>query len=172
MWSTASFGPLVLLGSIFGYNNFVKAVTNLRVDTTVGPVNGILNATTPDVAIFLGIPYAEPPVGDLRWEPLKAKVKSTKVIQATEFGPSCPQYSYSNHFQLFDYSVNNTYSEDCLSINVWAPYSAAPSYQQEKLPVIIWAYGGGFRTGGGAVPIQDPAQWIQRSQKHIVVSYK
>lgn len=61
-------------------------------------------------------------------------------------------------------------SEDCLTISIWTPTKALDA--DEGLPVLIWFYGGGFATGGIDVPYQIPVDWIERSQSHIVVSFK
>ena len=150
------------------------AANPLRVDTTVGTVYGLINGTTPHVAQFLGIPYAEPPVGGLRWTAPTAK-SPVNSIDATRFSPSCPQYE-SSIPSVYDidgrnFLISGPTSEDCLTLNIWAPL--APSRNcTEKLPVIVWIYGGGFQTGGGEIGYQIPSQWVQRSQEHIVVGIK
>lgn len=64
-------------------------------------------------------------------------------------------------------------SEDCLTISVWTPATAASgSNDSARLPVLIWFYGGGFATGGIDVPYQIPTNWVERSQSHIVVVFK
>lgn len=152
-----------------------QATNPLKVDTSVGPVYGLVNGTTPSVAQFLGIPFAEPPVGQLRWGPpiVKSPVSS---IDATQFGPSCPQYEstipsvYNIDSRNFLITRGKT-SEDCLTLNIWAPIGAVGGHI-EKLPVVVWIYGGGFQTGGGEIGYQIPSQWVQRSQAHIVVGIK
>src|SRR5690349_6345655 len=68
----------------------------LRIHTTSGPVSGFINSTTsPNVAQFLGISYAEHPIGKLRFSPPVAKSRSTSLFNATQLGPSCPQYNTS-----------------------------------------------------------------------------
>ncbi|KAF2193199.1 para-nitrobenzyl esterase [Zopfia rhizophila CBS 207.26] len=146
------------------------AVSSLTVDTTSGKVTGLINDTTPNVAQFLGIPYAEPPTGDRRWLPSIAKSRE-ESIDATKFGLSCPQFDgnaptvWNTDAREFVVPANTT-GEDCLSVNVWAPWKPDSS---EPLPVIAWIYGGAFQTGGGNVEYQNPSRWIERSQKHIVV---
>lgn len=151
------------------------AVTSLRVDTTVGTVYGLINGTTPNVAQFLGIPFAEPPVGELRWSPPTVKSPVSR-IDATSFSPSCPQYessipsTYNIDSRGFLITPGKT-SEDCLTLNIWAPVTTQGNCTQ-KLPVIVWIYGGSFQTGGGETAYQIPSQWVQRSQSHIVVGIK
>lgn len=156
----------------------VDASGCLDVDTTSGAVKGFINATHPNVAQYLGIPFAEPPVGARRWLPPVPKSKRQGTINATNFGPSCPQYRADPVLAPNVYNVDvhefspyplEHQSEDCLSLSIWTPREKATN---ESLPVIIWIYGGGFGEGGTNVPYQNPAPWVERSQKHIVVSIK
>lgn len=146
----------------------------------------ILGRTSPlttTVHEFLGIPYAAPPLGPLRWEPPQpynassaAAAAATTVVNATALPPSCWQY-ISKHpgilrtdapeFMIGDAGM----SEDCLTMSVWAP-AGARDEGAAPLPVLIWFYGGGFATGGTDVPYQIPTRWIERSQEHIVVVFK
>ena len=150
-----------------------RSVGSLTIETTSGPVTGLINGTTPKVAQFLGIPYAEPPVAERRWLPSIPKSREDG-IDATRFGLSCPQFegNASNvwHTDAPEFiTPANTTGEDCLFVNVWAPWKQNGS---ELLPVIAWIYGGGFQTGGGNIEYQNPSRWIERSQKHIVVGIK
>lgn len=166
----------LLLASLFGALIFQPsgAVNTLTVGTSSGPVTGFINDATPNVAQFLGVPFAEQPVGERRWLPPVLKYPELS-INATSFGPSCPQFegNASSTWQTDapEFIIpNGTTGEDCLSVNVWTPWENETS--TELLPVIAWIYGGGFQTGGGNVPYQNPSRWIERSQRHIVVSIK
>ncbi len=107
--------------------------SNLQVKTREGPVKGFLKN---GVAEFLGIPYAAPPVGGLRWKPPTAPASWTAVRDATTFGPQCAQIATLG---LFAGPPNN--NEDCLYLNIYTPYVDAA--KNEKLPVIFWIHGGG-----------------------------
>jgi acetylcholinesterase len=157
----------------------VIAIDCLTADTTSGQVQGFVNETTPNVVQFLGVPFAEAPVGARRWLPAEPKSKEYGLINATRFGPSCPQWETDVDFQPTVYTVDapnfnptplNYQSEDCLSLNIWAPYHEKDV--TKPLPVLLWLYGGGFGAGGGNVPYQNPAPWVEKSGKHIVVSIK
>lgn len=143
-------------------------------------VQGRLAPAASTVAEFLGIPYAQPPVKDLRWAPPREyEVASNKsIINATALPPSCWQY-ISVHPGILrtdapEYMIGKAgMAEDCLTMSIWAPTKALETEESaETLPVLIWFYGGGFATGGIDVPYQIPVDWIQRSQSHIVVSFK
>ncbi|KAH8810859.1 para-nitrobenzyl esterase [Xylogone sp. PMI_703] len=146
------------------------AVSSLQIKTTVGEVYGIINGTHPNVAQFLGIPFAEPPIGDLRWEPARAKSPVSR-IDATRFSPSCPQYDTSipsvYEIDTREFLISDPTSEDCLTLSIWAPFTARSS--PKRLPVIVWIYGGGQLTGGAQIEYQIPTSWVQRTQSHIVV---
>jgi len=100
---------------------------------------------------FLGLPYAAPPVGELRWKAPQAPVAWKGVRDATRFGARCEQWHIWNDYLFLDAGP----SEDCLFLNVYAPASAKPA---SKLPVMVWIHGGGFAAGAGSEPrYTDPA---------------
>ncbi|KAF4872667.1 Lipase 1 [Colletotrichum siamense] len=110
----------------------------IPVSTTNGTVVGVDDAVN-GVQRFLGIPFAEPPVGDLRLRQAVSLRKSFSNLQADKFGPSC----YSARDQ-------GNSSEDCLTLNIWRPTNATSSSSQ--LPVLVWLYGGGLTNGYTADP--------------------
>jgi acetylcholinesterase len=161
----------------------VRAVPSLDANTTSGLVKGFINETTPNVAQFLGIPYAEPPVGARRFLPAVPKSREHGVINATRFGCSCPQFNNDPSVDPSVYNVDapnflprplDYQSEDCLSLNIYTPWHGQNATQNttEPLPILLWVYGGGYYSGGGNVPYQCPAPWVERSGKHLVVTLK
>lgn len=88
---------------------------------------------------FFGIPYAAPPVGNLRWRSPRPPSSWSGVRDATQFGFTCWQGAPQ-------YPIFTPQNEDCLTINVWTPARTA----KDKLPVMVWFHGGGFVFGGGA----------------------
>ncbi|OQN98799.1 hypothetical protein B0A48_15145 [Cryoendolithus antarcticus] len=142
------------------------------------------HAKANDGLTFLGIPYARPPLGDLRFAPPVPLDQSRVNIEAKAILPSCLQYFTASPANAFNQDVleynlggrNTTghMNEDCLTLGVWTPTtsshrSRATESHRKRLPVIIFIYGGGFSTGGQDVPYQKPTQWIQRTRDHIVL---
>jgi para-nitrobenzyl esterase len=111
----------------------------------VATANGVVEGQTQDgINTFLGIPYAAPPVGELRWKPPAPATKWTEVRKTTEFGAHCMQGRVYGDMIFPDPGG----SEDCLTLNVWAPANA------KQLPVMVWIYGGGFVAGATSEPRQ------------------
>ncbi|KAF1980856.1 alpha/beta-hydrolase [Aulographum hederae CBS 113979] len=157
--------PFLSLFSLF----CVAVTSNIQVNAPTGRISGFIDRETLNVVKFLGIPYAEPPVGQSRWLP--AQPKNFTSHNATAFGPACPQNPASGpSIGTEDASGMLTvqeFSEDCLTLSIWTPASAN---QSKPLPVFAWIYGGGWQTGGINTPYQLPHHWVQKSQKHIVVA--
>ncbi|KAF1974712.1 carboxylesterase [Bimuria novae-zelandiae CBS 107.79] len=130
-------------------------------------VNGLIDANFSSVRQFLGIPFAQPPIGDLRWEPPLANNLSSPV-NASAYGKSCPQFEPTvpniENTDVPQFQVQNKDSgEDCLTLSIWTPSNAT------QLPVVIFFYGGGWYTGGQDVPYMIPTPWVQRTKDLIVV---
>jgi para-nitrobenzyl esterase len=125
------------------------------VETREGPVQGFISN---GVTEFLGIPYAEPPVGNLRWQPPKDHAPWTDVLKATEFAPIC---ALITTLGVFSGAPNN--NEDCLYLNVFTPEGLDPS---ARLPVIVWIHGGG--NVDGETPGYDGSKLASQGKAVVV----
>lgn len=121
-----------------------------------GSLEGLRRA---GVVCFLGVPYAEPPVGDLRFRAPKPLGTWAGVRPATGLGPQCVQ----NNPDLPAWLDPSPESEDCLVLNVWAPAENA-----EPLPVMVWLHGGGFTYGSGGAPVYDGARLAAQGDVVVV----
>ena len=112
------------------------------VKTASGKIRGMVEG---DVAVFKGIPYAAPPVGDYRWRPPQPVSPWKEVRDATEFGPDCAQAGWG----AAPGTIQEGSSEDCLYLNLWKP---AGTGSGAKMPVMVWIHGGAFVGGSGSSP--------------------
>ncbi|KAJ5945959.1 chlorogenic acid esterase precursor [Penicillium verhagenii] len=132
---------------VFGAPTSTSASTKdagLLVQTSSGSIQGYFNSSAPDVRQFLGVPFAEPPVGDLRFARPRA-VKSKKDVKATKFPNSCMQ-QFSNSSTIYttyetEFLINGGNSEDCLYLSIWAPRIDKIQSEQRPLPVLLYIPG-------------------------------
>jgi carboxylesterase type B len=153
----------------------VLCSSGLVVQTTSGEIHGFINQSTPLVRQFLGVPYAQPPLGNLRFMPPQTK-QNAGVINATAFAPSCMQ-QFSNSSTIYtaqvpQFLINGGDSEDCLYLHIWAPALKTEQPQELALPVFLYIPGGGFTSGGSNSLAKIPEKWVQRTQSHIVAVMK
>jgi para-nitrobenzyl esterase len=110
----------------------------MAASTTAKVEQGVLQGTKEDgLTVYKGIPFAAPPVGDLRWRAPQPAAKWEGVRKADKFAPQCVQGG-----------PPSSMSEDCLYLNVWSPAKSASA----KVPVLVWIYGGGFAGGATSIP--------------------
>lgn len=121
-----------------GFDAGLEVDAGLVVPTSSGPVEG---ETDGGVSRFFGIPYAAPPVGELRWKPPVAPSAWTAPLSAKTFGQACPQADDATIPQ----------GEDCLTLNVWTPRLDPTA----GLPVMVFVHGGSFRNGSGSRSTYD-----------------
>ena len=115
-----------------------------KVKTENGWVQGVPSGMR-TITVFRGLPYAAPPVGDRRWK-APAPVENWEGMRTADtFAPIAAQTVEDDVFysKEFDYREREPMSEDCLYLNVWTPAYA----DSEKLPVMLYIHGGGFRSG-------------------------
>jgi carboxylesterase type B len=137
------------------------------VNIASGAVQGTINSSFPHVEQYRSIPFAVPPLGDLRFAPPQ-KIGLLGFINATHEPPSCPQYvGKLDIFGILVPQINtiDNFSEDCLLLNVYKP----AGQQKKKLPVLIWIFGGGFSVGGINTLYSDPKPLLERRQDLVIV---
>jgi para-nitrobenzyl esterase len=113
------------------------------------------------VISWRGIPFAAPPVGDLRWRPPQPVAHWDGARQATGFAPACMQTGVSMPGEAPPVT-----SEDCLYLNVWSPKGA------DKLPVIVWIHGGGWTNGATAMPLYSGENLARRGVVFVSLAYR
>ncbi|XOV88125.1 MAG: carboxylesterase/lipase family protein [Pseudomonadota bacterium] len=138
--------------------------TMATVEVDSGLLRGDVSPFDPRIRVWRGVPYAKPPVGELRWRPPAPMSPWSGVRDATQFGASCFQATNSSGFvwRRGDFPV----SEDCLYLNVWAPEAA------EGLPVMVWFHGGAHTSGQGHAAIFDGTSLAGQGVVLVTVNYR
>jgi len=137
------------------------------VRTTLGTLTG---TSTPrrGVRAYLGVPFAAPPVGDLRWRAPRPAAAWSGVRAADHFSPACMQAAPAAFGPwTLEFLLRGPVSEDCLYLNVWT--AAAPN---ERRPVLVYVYGGGFSSGSGDVPVYDGAALAEKGLVVLTINYR
>jgi len=114
---------------------------------------------------FLGLPYAAPPVGDLRWKAPQPPTAWKGMRDATKFGARCQQWHIWDDYLFLDSGP----SEDCLYLNVYTPVSAKPT---GKLPVMLWIHGGGYAAGAGSEPRYTNSALVAKGVVLVTINYR
>jgi para-nitrobenzyl esterase len=136
----------------------------LTVRTEAGLVAGA--ALEGGVRVFRGIPFAAPPVGEMRWRPPGLPLHWSGVRRATEWGDDCPQPAPPPGGPSS--SRAGRQSEDCLNLNIWAP-AAKPG---QKLPVMLWLFGGSFLVGSASDVLFDGEKFARQDVILITATYR
>jgi len=131
---------------------------SVAASTTAKVEQGVLQGTTEaGLTVYRGVPFAAPPVGDLRWRPPQPAARWEGVRPADKFAPQCVQGIQSI-----------TMSEDCLYLNVWTPAKSASA----RVPVLVWIYGGGFAVGGTSVPTYSGEVLAKKGVVLVSIAYR
>ena len=136
------------------------------IDVETGTLAGQVVDT---VAIYKNVPFAAPPIGPLRWAPPRPAKPWTGVRDATQYGPACPQKINADGRPNGGGYVGPT-SEDCLTLNIFAPLYARVSAQ--KTPVMVWIYGGGNSAGANSLPSTDGRAFARDGVLVVEVGYR
>lgn len=149
-----------------------QKVENINVNS-VKIQSGIISGKTTDdqaVKIFMGIPFAAPPVGDLRWK-APQPVGSWEGIRACVTPPASAMQASPKPFMCWSkefMAPESPLSEDCLYLNVWTPAKTP----QEKLPVMVWIHGGAFTGGSGTVPLYNGEGMARKGVVFVTINYR
>lgn len=163
---------ILLLALVFGY--FLPASVSPGnktgvVQTEAGKISG-LRTTDGKIVSYKGIPYAEPPIGALRWKRPQEKKHWSGILSCEEYGPSpmqgkpVPFSMWSQEFLIPEAPI----SEDCLYLNIWS----STEKSRTKRPVLVWIYGGGFMSGGSGVPIYDGEALARQGLVVVSINYR
>src|SRR6266536_1625415 len=139
------------------------ALAQDRVKVANGMLEGVSDKSS-DVRSFKGIPFGEPPIGDYRWKPPQPVKNWQGVRKADKFGPRCMQRPIFGDMNF----RSDGMSEDCLYLNVWTPSKSG----NEKLPVLVYIFGGGFANGDGSEPRYDGENMARRGMVAVSVNYR
>lgn len=153
----------VLLGTLFAAILYAQTPAPV-VNTLQGQARGNWLHSGKEKA-FLGLPYAAPPVGNLRWKAPAPPAQWSGVRDATRFADRCEQWHVWNDYIFSDAGP----SEDCLYLNVYAPASAT---QGSKLPVMLWIHGGGFLAGAASEPRYTSPALVAKGVIVVTINYR
>jgi para-nitrobenzyl esterase len=130
------------------------AETPAPVGTECGLVQGVAES---GLTVYKGIPFAAPPVGDLRWRAPQPAAKWEGIRAADKFGPDPYQGDGKGNV-----------SEDCLYLNIWTPAKTAG----DKIPVLVWIYGGGFSFGSTSTPVHNGEHLARKGVVLVTINYR
>jgi para-nitrobenzyl esterase len=159
---SGAFLPKTLVQALVGLAALAwasTAVAQTAVEATL-PVGRVRGEIVDGVASFKGLPFASPPVGDLRWRAPQPAQPWTEVRDATAFGAPCMQLAAPEAFA-------KPPSEDCLTLNVWRPARA-----DKPLPVMVWIHGGGSNFGSGSDKAFDGAALARHGVVLVTINYR
>jgi len=163
LWRRLCVLPLLLSGSAF-------AAINEPVNIESGTILGIPGSDA-TVTQFLGIPYAAPPVGDLRWRPPEAPISWPGLRKADRFSATCLQNvggEGPTRPWTVEFNAHGFQSEDCLHLNVWTAAASA----EERRPVLVYVHGGGNREGSSDIPIYIGEGLARKGLVVVTINYR
>ena len=151
-------------------NSSVKLDPTKAIEVDGGKITGTLSSDS-KVAIYKGIPYAAPPVGELRWKVPQPVDSWRGVKECTDFGPSAIQSAQAPFMMWskeFIIDTSKGYSEDCLNLNVWSKTESTTN----KRPVIVYMHGGGFTSGGSSCDVYDGEAIAKKDVVYVSINYR
>jgi para-nitrobenzyl esterase len=138
---------------------FAACLVTAQQPAPVRVQNGLVQGASEDgLTVYRGIPFAAPPVGNLRWRAPQCVADWEGVLPAAKFGPSPIQGSRNGAGM----------SEDCLYLNVWSPAKSA----NDRIPVLVWIYGGGFTAGATSEPTYSGENLAKKGVVFVSIAYR
>ncbi len=163
---------VVILTCLTGCQTPTSSPDDLTIQVDGGLISGSPVGSDGQIRAYKGIPYAAPPVGDLRWKPPQPAKGWDGVRETHQFSPVCPQPIPGGPMILPVNVIEGTrveeQSEDCLYLNVWT--GAASS--NERRPVMLWIHGGGLITGSGSRSMEDGAALALKGAVLVTINYR
>ncbi|HEV8181137.1 MAG TPA: carboxylesterase family protein, partial [Candidatus Angelobacter sp.] len=149
---------------LFSSAAFAAITDPVRVEQ--GLLAGI-SSSSADMRVYRGIPFAAPPVGDLRWKAPQPAAKWQGLLQAAEFSNACWQTPYPAAAAIYQAKLPPL-SEDCLYLNIWTPAKSS----KDRLPVMVWIHGGGFTRGYGGSRAYDGEALARKGAVIVTINYR
>jgi para-nitrobenzyl esterase len=149
-----------LASMVLAATQFASIAVAQRVVTKSGAMSCV---SENGLSVYKGVPFAAPPVGDLRWRPPAPVAPWTGTRKADAFAPACMQTGVSMPGE-----TPPSVSEDCLYLNIWTPAKKA----QENLPVIVWIYGGGYINGSASMPLYWGDRLVHKGVIVVTIAYR
>ena len=157
MWKRWRFAGMVIAAvQVAG----VSVAMGQQAWTESGAISGVREG---GLSVYKGVPFAAPPVGDLRWRPPATVTPWTGTRETDAFAPACMQIGVSMPGE-----TPPSVSEDCLYLNIWTPAKSA----QERLPVIVWIYGGGYINGSASMPLYWGDRLAHKGVIVVTIAYR
>lgn len=166
-----------LLGLLFfscckAYDNPVLSIEGGRVQGEL--ICDSLTSRLPAVIVYKGIPYAAPPIGDLRWRAPQPVEPWDTILLANQFRTAALQATHNPNDGSYGtefFPEDAPFSEDCLHLNIWTPYSAA-NHSEKKLPVCLWIHGGAYMAGWSFEREMDGEKWARNGVILVTANYR
>lgn len=149
---------LIFVSAIFSLVSAAHSQDGPRVKVEGGTLEGTWEH---GLEVFRGIPYAAPPIGELRWRTPRKPLPWQSIREATDFGPACPQPPSKD-------IPESGMSEDCLTLNIWSPEERP----DDRMPVMVWIHGGSFKNGSARIGLYDGARLAREGVVIVSINYR
>jgi len=146
----------------------VLKVTKTPVKIETGLVRGLVVGDTNDIQLYRGVPFAAPPVGELRWKAPQPAKGWDGIRECYTFGAASPQKAVPFISAFAGMGLDAPMNEDCLYLNVWAPVER----EHGPLPVMVWIHGGGYTMGAGSQRLYEATDLARRGAVVVSINYR